>query len=47
MPVGPKKIVMRLHVDWGHASAKQLKRVSAESGGGNMHLLTCADEVLQ
>ena len=35
-----------MHVNRGHASAQQLKRVSADPGRGNMHLITCADEVL-
>ena len=37
---------MKLHVSWGHASAHQLKRVLAESYGGNMHLITCVNEVV-
>ena len=28
-PSGPKKIVAKSHVNWGHASAQQLRRVSA------------------
>ena len=43
----PGEIVMRLHANWGHASAQQLKRGSAGSGGDNMHLLTCVDVVLE
>ena len=34
---GPKRIIMKLHVLWGHASAQNLKRVLADSDGGNMH----------
>ena len=30
----PKKIIMKLHVNWGHALAIQLKRVLVDSGGG-------------
>ena len=36
---------MKLHVNWRHASAQQLKRASADPSGGDMHSLTCADEV--
>ena len=43
---GPKKIVMKLQVNWGHASGQQLERVSLDFDGNNMRLLTCADEVL-
>ena len=42
----PKKIAMKLHVNRGRASAQQLRRVLADSGGDNMHLPTCADGVL-
>ena len=42
----PNKIIMSLHVNWGHASARQSKRVLVELGGDNMHLLTCVDAVL-
>ena len=42
----PKKIATKLHVNWGHASARQQKRVLVDSERDNMHLLTCADEVL-
>ena len=37
---------MKLHVNWGHASAQQRKRASVDSEGNNVHLLTCVDEVL-
>ena len=40
-----KKIVTTLRVNRGHAPAQQLKRVVADSEKGNMHLLTCVDEV--
>ena len=36
---------MKLHVNWGHASAQQLNRVSAGPDGNNLHLLTCVGEV--
>ena len=38
---------MKLHANWGHASAQQLKRALVDSDENNMHLLTCADEVLE
>ena len=40
-------IITKLHANWGHASAQQLKRVSVHSGGEIMHLVNIADEVLQ
>ena len=42
---GPKKIAMRLNANRGRASAHQLKRASADSDEGNLHLLSCVDEV--
>ena len=36
---------MKLYVNRGHASAQQLRRVSVDSDGDSMHLLTCVDEV--
>ena len=42
----PNKIAMKMRVNSGHASAQQLKLVLVDSEGGNMHSLTCADEVL-
>ena len=42
----PERIAMKLHVNWGHASSQQLKRVLADSEGDKMHLLTCLDGVL-
>ena len=38
-------ITTKLHVNWGHASAQQLKRVSVHSE--NMHLVNIAGDVLQ
>ena len=38
-----KKIVAKLRVTSGHASARQLKRVFEDSDGYNMHLITCVD----
>ena len=43
---GPKKSVMKLHVNWGHASTQQMKRVLADSEGGNLHLVASANEEL-
>ena len=42
----PKETIMRPYVDWGHASACQLKQVLADSGGGTMGLTNYVGEVL-
>ena len=42
---GPKKIVMKFHVNWGHASAQQLRQLLADPDRANAHLLACVDEV--
>ena len=42
----PKEIFTKLHVNWGHVSARRLKRVLADSGGVTMGLANCADEAL-
>ena len=42
----PKKLAMKLHVSWGHASAQQLMRALVDSGGDHAHLITCVDEEL-
>ena len=42
---GAEKIVTKLYLNWDRASAQQLKRVLANSDGGNVQLLACADEV--
>ena len=39
----PEKIAMKLHVNWGHASAQQLKRALVDSAENSMHLFTCVD----
>ena len=44
-PSDRDEIVMRLHVNRGRSSAQQVTRVSVDSAGGNMHLLTRADDV--
>ena len=41
----PEKIITKLHVNGGHASATQLIRVSVGSEGGNSHSANFADEV--
>ena len=43
----PKKIIMKLHANWGHASATQLKRVLVDSDGGMSHLVNQVDQVLE
>ena len=43
----PRKIIMKLHVNRGLASAQQLRRALLDSVGRNMHLLTCVSEVLE
>ena len=42
-----KKIIMKLHVDWGHASAQQLKRAPVDTDGENMPLVNYVAEVLE
>ena len=37
---------MKLPLNWGHASAQQLKRVLVDSDGNHAHLLTRVDEAL-
>ena len=41
----PKKLTMRLHVNWGHASATQLRRVLVDSDGGMSHLVSQVEDV--
>ena len=36
---------MKLHVNWGHASAQQLRRVSADSEDGNPRLVNFVGDV--
>ena len=43
----PKKIIMKLHANWGHASANQLKRILVDSDGGMSHLVAHVDSVLE
>ena len=42
----PKKIIMKLHVNWGHASATQLKRVLVDSDGSMSHFAPHLEAVL-
>ena len=42
----PKRTIVKLHVNWGHASAQQLSRVLAGSDEDNMHLATETHEVV-
>ena len=44
---GTKEIIVKLHVNWGHAAARRLKRLVEYSVGENMGLLSFVDEVLQ
>ena len=43
----PKKIVMKSHVNWGNASAQQLKRVWVDTVEDSMHPPPCANDVLE
>ena len=36
----------KIHVNWGHASARQLKRIRADAEGANGRLLGFADKVV-
>ena len=38
---------MKLRVNWGHASAHQLKRASVDTDGGNSRSANCVGEVLE
>ena len=42
----PKKIATKLHLNWGRASARQLKRVLVDVGGDTQKLLGRAGKVL-
>ena len=42
----PRKVIMKLHVNWGHASARRLKKILADSESGNSRLVNFANEVL-
>ena len=40
-----RRVFMKLHGYWGHASAHQLKRPLADSEGGKSHLVNYVDKV--
>ena len=42
----PRKIIEKLHVNWGHASAQQIKRILVDVEGDNLSLLRDVDEVV-
>ena len=46
-PLGPKKILMELHANWGRASAQQIRRAQMDSQGDNLHMLHYVDQVLE
>ena len=37
--VDPKSVINKLHINWGHASATQIKRVLADAEGNTQELL--------
>ena len=39
VPSDPKRVMTKLHVNWGHASARQIRRELVDSGKDNLHLL--------
>ena len=43
----PNKIIVKLQVNWGHASATQSERESVASDGGMSHLVNHVDDVLE
>ena len=43
----PKTIIMKLHVNWGHASVSELKRALVDSEGSHSHLVNFVDETLE
>ena len=42
-----KKIIIELRVIWGHAPARQLRRVFVHSGGDNMRVVNYVDASLE
>ena len=42
----PKKIIEKLHVNWGRASARQIKRGLVDADGNNLSLLRHVGEVV-
>ena len=43
----PNQILAKLHVNWGHVSAQQLRRASVDSVGGNTHSVNSLGEALE
>ena len=43
---GPSTFIMKLHVNWGHASAAQNKRVLVDAEGGTQSLIQHVDDVV-
>ena len=41
-----RRIARKLHTNWGHASAHQLKRTLSDAEGAQQRLLDCVDEVV-
>ena len=41
----PKKIITKLHINWGHASATQIKRVLVDAEGDTQSLIRHVDDV--
>ena len=42
----PNKVIMKLHINWGHASATQIKRVLVDTEGDTQSLSRHVDEVV-
>ena len=42
----PNKVIMKFQINWGHASATQIKRVLVDAGGGAQSLIQRVDEVV-
>ena len=42
----PEKLMMELHINWGHAFVHQLRRVLVDSDGETAGSAHCVDEVL-
>ena len=42
----PATIIMKVRINWGHASATQIKRVLADAGGDTQSLIQHVDDVV-
>ena len=42
---GPNKLIMKLHISWGHASATQIRRVLVDAEGDTQSMIQHVDEV--